>query len=175
MQLNKLKIITLDEVTSTNDYLKEHYKSLDHFTILRTNYQKKGRGQFERVWESEKNKNLIFSILLKNIEVDIKKIRDLLTNTLLDILSKYNINARFKEPNDIYVNQKKLLGILIETKINIKNHYEYIILGVGININQKVFQNENATSLNIILKKEIEINDIFTQFISEFMKNYKLI
>lgn len=175
MQLNKLKIITLDEVTSTNDYLKEHYNSLDHFTILRTNYQKKGRGQFERVWESEKNKNLIFSILIKDIEVDIKKIKDLLTNTLLDILSKYNINARFKEPNDIYVDQKKILGILIETKIANSN-LEYVIIGVGINVNQTKFETKLATSIKLETNESHNINNLYQSLIKEIIEelNYSV-
>jgi biotin-(acetyl-CoA carboxylase) ligase len=57
-------LFSFDEIKSTSDLLKEHFSSFSHFTIIKTNYQYKGRGQYERTWTSNRNENILFSLLL---------------------------------------------------------------------------------------------------------------
>jgi|SRR5690625_972064 len=167
-----MKIITFDEISSTNDYLKDHFNKYNSFTIVKTNYQNKGRGQFDRVWNSEKNKNILFSILLKDISINkIETIKNIINYSLLTFLNQYNIKGIFKEPNDILVNNKKILGILIETKtLNIK-YYEYVIIGIGINVNQTNFNNFNATSFKLLNKTNYDINTLFNELIKTINDN----
>src|SRR5690554_8185763 len=58
-------LMEFDIIDSTNEYLKNNYQKLPNFTIVKANYQTKGRGQFGRVWESNYNENLLFSLLIK--------------------------------------------------------------------------------------------------------------
>lgn len=170
-----MKIINFDEISSTNDYLKKNYEALNNFTIVKTNYQSKGRGQFERKWESSKNENLLFSILLKNINInEMNNIKYLVSNTLINYLKKKNINGKFKEPNDILIKDKKILGILIETKTNNDNTFKYYIIGIGININQTKFNNLNATSFKLLNNKEYNIDLVFNELINDFKENLKV-
>lgn len=174
MQLRKLKIIELDEVNSTNDYLKDNYHQYDNLTVIKTKFQTKGRGQFERSWESLKDENLLFSMLLKGLDVNkINILKQIVLESLLILLETLNVKGIFKEPNDVYVEDKKILGILIETKLSENNEqYKYVIIGIGLNVNQEEFNEKNATSLKKLKNKIFEINDIFSSFISIFMKNF---
>ncbi|WP_051615771.1 biotin--[acetyl-CoA-carboxylase] ligase [Haploplasma modicum] len=166
MQLDK-KIIHLDIIDSTNDYLKREYLNLENKTIVKAGYQTLGRGQFDRLWQSESNQNLLFSILYKNYELDkISDLKILIKDSLLKLLSKYNIKGTFKEPNDILVNGKKILGILIESKINSNsNYYDYVIVGIGININQTLFNNLEATSFKILNNKNYIVDEILNKLL----------
>jgi BirA family transcriptional regulator, biotin operon repressor / biotin---[acetyl-CoA-carboxylase] ligase len=166
LQLDK-KIINLDIIDSTNDYLKREYLNLENKTIVKAGYQTLGRGQFDRLWQSESNQNLLFSILYKNYELDkISDLKILIKDSLLKLLSKYNIKGTFKEPNDILVNGKKILGILIESKINSNsNYYDYVIVGIGININQTLFNNLEATSFKILNNKNYIVDEILNKLL----------
>lgn len=166
MQLDK-KIINLDIIDSTNDYLKREYLNLENKTIVKAGYQTLGRGQFDRLWQSESNQNLLFSILYKNYELGkISDLKILIKDSLLKLLSKYNIKGTFKEPNDILVNGKKILGILIESKINSNsNYYDYVIVGIGININQTLFNNLEATSFKILNNKNYIVDEILNKLL----------
>lgn len=166
MQLDE-KIINLDIIDSTNDYLKREYLNLENKTIVKAGYQTLGRGQFDRLWQSESNQNLLFSILYKNYELGkISDLKILIKDSLLKLLSKYNIKGTFKEPNDILVNGKKILGILIESKINSNsNYYDYVIVGIGININQTLFNNLEATSFKILNNKNYIVDEILNKLL----------
>jgi BirA family transcriptional regulator, biotin operon repressor / biotin---[acetyl-CoA-carboxylase] ligase len=166
LQLDK-KIINLDIIDSTNDYLKREYLNLENKTIVKAGYQTLGRGQFDRLWQSESNQNLLFSILYKNYELGkISDLKILIKDSLLKLLSKYNIKGTFKEPNDILVNGKKILGILIESKINSNsNYYDYVIVGIGININQTLFNNLEATSFKILNNKNYIVDEILNKLL----------
>ena len=169
MQLDKIKIIAFDEIDSTNDYLINNYQKLQSYTIVKTNFQTKGRGQFKRGWFSNKGENLLFSILLKDILIkQIDLIKNIVKESLIKLLEQYNIKGIFKEPNDILVNSKKILGILIETKTKNHEKFDYIVIGIGININQKEFNDLNATSFYNITNKKYNNNEILQEFIKIF-------
>ena len=58
-------IIKKDVISSTNEYIKEHYETLDNYTIVAANYQTNGRGRMTRVWHSTAGENILMSILIK--------------------------------------------------------------------------------------------------------------
>lgn len=170
MLLNKDEIIhvIIDEIPSTNEYLKENYQSLENNTFISTNFQTAGRGQFKRVWEAEKDKNILLSWLIKDSKNDIYKVKKLVTKAVLKILNKHNIAASFKHPNDIYYKDSKLAGILIETKGN--KIYDYIIVGIGLNVNQEKFTDQKAISMFNLTKLTYDINKLKNELIKELLK-----
>lgn len=122
--------------------------------------------------EKNKNQNLLFSFLLKDIPInDLFSIKELIIDVLLSLLNKYEIKASFVEPNDIYIDDLKILGILIETKVQ-DDLLKYIVIGIGINVNQITFTNPNSTSMRNLVNKKINIIKLYNDFIKEFCIKY---
>ena len=108
-------IIILEEVTSTNEYLKQYYKQLPDQVVVLAKSQSQGKGRLSRTWESEVG-NLYMSILKKGIkrETVFHELMNI-SVSVVELLKEYNINAYIKYPNDIVVGTKKVCGILIES------------------------------------------------------------
>lgn len=135
-----MKLIELEEVDSTNDYLKREYQNLPMQACVVTKYQTKGKGRNGHVWESPINENLIMSFLFKdfkNIE-DAWKITQLAACSVVGLLERNRIKAMIKWPNDIYVDGKKICGILTETILD--PDLKGIIVGIGLNVNDTKYQ-----------------------------------
>lgn len=167
------KKIYFEEIDSTSIYLKKNYKNLDHFTVVFSSMQTKGHGRLGRQWLSNKNENLLFSILIKDKNI----INKYETLSLLSAVATYKLLERFgiknisiKWPNDVYVNDDKICGILLEGISNIDN-INVIVIGIGININQKIFNEDiNATSMSILNNKTYvleELLDIYLNILDE--------
>ena len=164
-------VIELEEVTSTNDYLKENYEHLNNNTIVFSHMQTKGRGRLNHVWESEVG-NLYFSILRKN-DIDYKSLfkeLKIVSIGIVELLNKYNINAMIKYPNDIVVGNKKIAGILIESLGN--RNLEYIVIGIGLNINQIDFGSLDGKATSI--KLETNKNHVVKEVLAELLDIFKL-
>ena len=113
----KYDIICLNEVDSTNKYVKIHIDELDNLSVVSASTQTEGRGQGDHKWHSTPGENLLFSILLKNPDVlpaDQGCISDAVAKSVVQLLEKHGIEAWIKPPNDIWVGDKKICGILIE-------------------------------------------------------------
>lgn len=165
--MNKYNIIHLNIVDSTNNYLKEKYKELAEYTVVYADTQTKGRGRMQRKWVSS-NKNLEFSILLKPKFENISLLSLLFGLAVSNTIDKY-IKSEIKWPNDIIVEDKKICGMLAEAISSDK--IEAYIMGIGININEDVFEgelNDKATSLKKLLKKDLDIKQILDEFIINF-------
>ena len=186
-------IIWLDNVDSTNDEAKRRISELDNLSVLSALSQTKGRGQGDHLWISETGSNLLFSIILKysspadavqspllsvqaHDQIVISQITAL---AVVDLLAVHGIEAKIKWPNDIYVGDKKICGILIEHSVRGKWLISSII-GIGLNINQRNFdvslpnptsmvlsgpESQNAYDTGDIL---VEFMDIFTGYIKRF-------
>ncbi len=160
-------LLEFDEVDSTSSLLKEHYASFPHFTIVRADYQKHGRGQFGRTWDALPHQNLLMSILLKDLFVDeIDAVKHKIIDVLIDVLRRFGIHAFYQSPNDLFVGNNKICGMLIETKTNQKV-LDYMIIGIGLNVNQTTFGPYPATSMACILSKKIDIKTVFEWIINE--------
>ncbi len=139
---------------------------------MRTDFQTSGRGQFDRKWVSSKGKNLLFSLLLKDVPFDqITHIKEWVKSSLFASFGKLGLDAYFKEPNDFYTNEKKLCGILIETKNN-EERFEYIIIGVGVNVNQILFRDFKATSILKETKKQVDVRKVLSIIVNNLLENY---
>lgn len=135
-------------------------------SILFTEYQSDGQGQGSNQWESESGKNLLLSIYVQAIFLEpsyqfmISKAAALaVLQTVLNAVPAAKV--RIKWPNDIYVDQQKIAGILI--RHNIKGSLlDRSLIGIGLNVNQKVFVSDapNPVSLIHLDKKERSIEDM---------------
>lgn len=163
-----MAVLEFKTIDSTNDYLKVNHQILPNHTVLRADFQSKGRGQFDRTWEANPNENLLFSYLLKDVPISkLGSIKQQVINHLQAELKTYQVDAVFKAPNDLYVQDKKLIGILIETQIK-NQQFAYVIIGIGLNVNQTDFQEPNAISLKMILQTDLDINKLFQSYIKLF-------
>lgn len=170
-----MNIIKLSAITSTNTYLKQlaAAQHLENFTIVTAEHQTQGRGQMGTEWQAEAGKNLTFSILIKDLLLEINAIFYLnaaVAVSIIEALEKYKIpSLSIKWPNDILAGNKKLGGILIEN--NIKSNGEiYSVVGIGININQTDFKGlPKATSLAVVMDNDFD-KDFIMKSIAEKMK-----
>jgi BirA family biotin operon repressor/biotin-[acetyl-CoA-carboxylase] ligase len=163
--------INLERVASTNDYLKAELSKSKPFpegTVIMAVDQFAGRGQVGTRWESQRGKNLTASILLcpsflnPSDQFDLNIVICLaIQQALSTILTK---KVFIKWPNDIYVDNKKLGGILIENIIQ-GNTWRYAIIGIGLNVNQSEFPAEakNAGSLIKLLHESYSIEKLLTE------------
>ena len=154
-------LLHFKEIDSTNSYLKNTYRLLDNFTFVSADYQSKGKGREDRVWQSESGENLMFSFLIKNEEL-MKQSSILSILTAVEIAKEiemfYIKGVSIKWPNDVLINDKKVCGILLEGQLP-----EYLVVGVGLNVNQKRFPNDlrrPATSMALEFKNEIDIEEM---------------
>ena len=175
--------IHVESIGSTNSYASEMLRQiqLSEGSVIYSFSQLDGRGQRGNFWESEPTKNLALSYVLypKFLPLEkqflLTKITSLaVADVLAEMLQEYNIKAKvsIKWPNDIYVNDKKIAGILIENTLK-ETVIQSSVIGIGINVNQKVFNSTNkATSLISILKKEISLTAVLERLCDFFEARY---
>lgn len=138
----------LPTVPSTNTWLKDNASEFGHGDIVLTDDQTAGRGQRGNFWEAEPGKNLTFSMLLKPGGIAPAKqfvisecVALGVVEVLRDWLSGYirPEDVKVKWPNDIYVADNKIAGILIEHAIT-TDHIVHTVAGIGLNVNQTIFR-----------------------------------
>lgn len=170
-----MKTIHFETIDSTNTYLKENYEKLDNFTFVSADFQSAGRGRNNRNWKSEKGENLLFSLLIKDKAL-IDKFSSLSVISAFSIIKVLNLeHLSIKWPNDIYYKDSKLCGILLEAVT--RNEIECLIIGIGLNVNQREFVGEykrTPTSLYQITNQTQDMkiikDKIFNQLYNDFMK-----
>lgn len=157
------QIIHLDNIDSTNNYanLLIQTKRQLHGVAIFAKYQTAGKGQKGNFWESKYGENLTFSLILKPQGVPIPRqfrISQAVSLGICDYLQEHtDRKVNIKWPNDIYVENNKICGILIETKW-MGEYIKDAIIGIGLNINQEHFESDapNPISLfNITNKKYV--------------------
>lgn len=172
-------ILKFEELSSTNAYAFELVKreSVEEFTTIFTQNQIDGKGQRGNVWLSEPGKNALFSVILFPIQISpIQQfiISQCVSISLLHVIEKYCSNVSIKWPNDIYVNDKKIAGILIENIIQ-GGVIKPCVIGIGLNCNQLLFDKSipNPTSIKIETGKEVEVEIVIKSFLLELIELYK--
>lgn len=147
----------IQETTSTNQLLKVmlSQEDLPEGFVLQAGFQTSGRGQGTKQWESERNQNLLISLLLRpdHIPIDeqflISQIISLgIVNALCEINPRVSNEFSVKWPNDIYWNEKKIGGILIENTWQGPKIASSVV-GIGLNINQEVFISEAPNPISL--------------------------
>lgn len=156
------------KIKSTNDEAKNNLNAV-HGHLIFTNNQTDGKGRRNNKWFSLPNKSLTFSIMLNKNEIINKDILPLLTSVAIvkAFKKKININCKIKWPNDIMLNDKKIGGVLIESKSN------YYIVGIGLNINHQENEfngdiSKIATSIYIHTKTKLKLEKLLANIVNEF-------
>ena len=173
-----MKHLHFDEIDSTNTYLKSEYQNLDNLTFVTASFQSSGHGRNSRVWSANKEENVLLSYLIKdkNIIEHFSYVSMFSAVVIVKYLESKGLeNVSIKWPNDVYVDGKKIAGILLEGE-----YPNYIVVGIGVNINQTDFNNKElrhpATSLKLEksgfsfnpLKESQEIISLFNHLWSGF-------
>ncbi|MCR5184809.1 MAG: biotin--[acetyl-CoA-carboxylase] ligase [Bacilli bacterium] len=156
----------LERINSTNDYVKEHLEELDDFECVFTMNQFKGKGRTGHTWESEPYKNIALSILIKDDKITkkfglVSIVVSLVVAEYLERLGMEDVSIKW--PNDVYVKGKKICGILCEGSLP-----KYMVVGVGINVNQTNFGELNATSIKNELDFEIDPKLVAVDIVDAF-------
>lgn len=174
------KIIRLKEIDSTNRFLRElKDEQEDEMVVAVADFQTAGKGQGSHTWESEAGKNLLFSIKVNPRWVPVRQ-QFLLSMAgaiaIKEALETYVDGIMLKWPNDVYWNDKKISGTLIETSIDSKG-IKTCIFGIGINVNQEAFHSDapNPVSLRQILGHEVDKDELLQKVIEGFRRYYELL
>ncbi len=141
--------VFLPNCHSTNDVAAELAEQGGQYdgTVVYTDFQTAGRGQRGTSWNSSSGVNLMMSIVIDASFLPLHRQFDLSITAALAARSELGApNARIKWPNDLYIGEKKVGGILIENHLS-GNKLQYAILGIGINVQQTEGLPERATSL----------------------------
>ncbi len=169
-----------EEIDSTNSYLMNSKESLQHGTVILSEFQKNGRGRRNRSWVSNKGQNLTFSILLskavkfKNINV-INLAASLSVAQAIENL--YQLKVNLKWPNDVLIGNKKISGILLDSSSK-SNKIEFVALGFGINVNQPNFSGKfdlQPTSVRKEFKKEVSRERLLSETLNIFEENFEIV
>lgn len=166
------KIIRLESVYSTNNYTANLVKQdeLVHGSVIMAVEQTNGRGQMGAEWLVKPGENLTFSIFLNNVNLSVETqffLTRITALSIVDYLAKINIYGVIKWPNDIFVEGKKIAGILIENTIS-GSLIQKTIIGIGLNVNQTDFGDLNATSIQTKTAVNNSIDEVLFSFIKCF-------
>lgn len=177
-------LIELASVSSTNTYAAELLQKMTvtEGTVVFTLNQSNGRGQRGNSWESEPTKNLTFSVILYPTFLPAKRQFDLnmaISCAIWECLYEqiqiplFGQKLKVKWPNDIYVENKKIGGVLIENSL-IGNQIASSIVGIGLNVNQEAFNPSvpNAISMKKLTQTSYNINNLLEHLCLYIEKYY---
>ncbi len=140
---------------STNSYVKKlDAENVDHGTVVLTDNQRSGRGQYDRVWESEPGQNLTFSMAFKpGLAEGFHVLTMACALALVEQLREIEREACafIKWPNDVLLNNKKVAGLLTEA-VFLGNKLDRLVIGIGLNVNQETYRADlagKATSIRL--------------------------
>jgi len=166
-------MIKILETDSTNLYLRKllNESDLPNFFCVYADFQTSGRGQKGTVWESNRGENLLFSFLIHSEKIPIEKqflLSEIVSIGICNALKHSGLDVKIKWANDIFYQNKKLSGILIETII-VGEKMKYAIVGVGLNVNQIEFSENlpNVVSLRQIFEKKLDCQAILKNILIE--------
>jgi len=172
-------IIVFDSIDSTNNYLKENYISLPSGTVVISNEQTAGKGRRGRRFESPKGTGIYLSYLLKpecppsNVS-SVSALAAIATKNAIDKTCGTKVDIKWV--NDLVLESKKITGILTEMSVEAESgHIEYLIVGIGINANQKISDfpdeiKEIAGSIYSQTKNKVHRAELSAKLIEELDK-----
>ena len=179
----KVYLKQFDVVDSTNRYARDEAQILwreaagRDVVAVTAAHQTAGRGQRGNVWNSAAGENLLLTLVVRpGAALEVKN-QFLLSQTVAVAIHKamerYGIDTRLKWPNDIYVGNRKLAGILVELDYS-GTCIEQAIIGIGLNVNQADFpvMDKVPVSMKMLLGKEIPVEDVLNVLLESFIHIY---
>lgn len=160
--------IELEVVDSTNNYIREKMDRLESFSLVFSHHQTKGKGRITRFWYDDRN-SITASTLIKDVKGEVKHLSLIASYAVFKALKELDLDVTIKWPNDIYVGDKKICGILIETIITDRID---AIIGFGINTNTKAFPENAGNPTSVYLEKNIEVDNVeLAKKVAEYIKD----
>ncbi len=175
-----MKIIRFDEIDSTNSFLHGYHEGDDVETVVAVaEYQTAGRGQGTNHWESERGKNITMSVRVapKGVKATEQYVLSMcMALAVKDALLEYSEGMTVKWPNDIYWNDRKISGTLIETTL-VGSDVKTCIFGTGININQTEFLSDapNPVSIKQITGRQTDREELLKKVMRNLEKYLKIV
>ncbi|MBC6366656.1 biotin--[acetyl-CoA-carboxylase] ligase [Algoriphagus sp. AK58] len=170
-------VLFLPECHSTNDMalsLIRQGKAREGSIVI-CDHQTQGKGQRGNSWEVQKGMNLTFSMVLKPDFLDLSEqfyLNMMVSNAIRKLLQEYVPYVKVKWPNDLVApGFGKTGGILIENTVGSEG-WEFAVVGIGLNINQKKFNVSTATSLALLTGSEFELEEIFKMLVTHLEQGY---
>lgn len=143
-------------------------------TLVFADIQTKGKGTHGRIWHTDEKNNIAFSFYIQ-MDCNIEKLDGItleIANIIVDIFkTQYKIDLEIKKPNDIVFNNKKIGGILTETKV-ISGNVKHLVVGIGINTEKENFS-EDIKDIATSIKKEFNVDIDIKAFIAEFCNRFE--
>lgn len=170
-------IYRFDALASTNTQMASMAASLGHGDVVVCREQTAGRGQRGNSWEAEPGRNLTFSLLLRPQVIMAKDAFIMsmavsvgITKVLRKMLGRA---VSVKWPNDIYVDDRKLAGILIENSFSGQN-IGHAIVGIGLNVNQRVFRSDapNPVSMANLAGEEFDLDGVLASVVNGILDEF---
>lgn len=167
------------ELDSTNNEARRTLDALDNFSVLATESQTAGRGQGEHTWYATPGRNLTFTVVLRPRLLPARDgilITHITTVSLVKYLEYHGVEARIKWPNDIWVGDKKICGILIENVLD-GQYVQASIIGIGLNINEEGWPDylPNPVSLSELTGRKYDIHAELETFYKIFCRHAEMI
>ena len=174
------RVVVLEETTSTNEVAAQLAPECGEGLVVIAERQTAGRGQYGRHWDSAAGKGLWLSVLLRpQIRVnESSRLTDFLAQTVGDIIvAEFGISPAIKPPNDVYVDGRKVAGVLVEMRVEQSGSY-CAIAGIGINVNHSaadfpVELRETATSLAIAAQRPLDRQQFAITLLRELDARYR--
>jgi BirA family biotin operon repressor/biotin-[acetyl-CoA-carboxylase] ligase len=170
-------VLFLPECHSTNDKALELIRlgKANEGSIVISAHQTQGKGQRGNSWETQSGQNLTFSLVLRPEFLDVSEqffLNMMISNSIRKLLQEYLPDLKVKWPNDLVIpDQGKIGGVLIENIVS-SVAWEFAVVGIGLNINQRIFQTNNATSLSLITGGKFELEELFRLLIAHIEQGY---
>ena len=167
----------LPDCHSTNDTALGELRlgKVGEGSIFITEHQTKGKGQRGNTWEAKAGENLTFSLILRPNFLDLSEqfwLNMAISNAIRKCLQEYLPDLKVKWPNDLVVpNQGKIGGVLLENLVG-STGWEYAVVGIGLNINQREFQTSQATSLSLATGSHFSLEELFKLLIGAIEQAY---
>jgi len=176
------RLIRLPETESTNTFAINMIAAErpQEATVIIADHQTKGKGTDQNSWESECGKNLTFSIILYP-KITADRQFDLNKAIAVGIFAAVKKElpgqkVSIKWPNDIYVGDKKLAGILIQNSV-IGMKFDYVVIGIGLNVNQEHFLSNapNPVSMKLLTGKEHDLEPLLDRILASVLSHYEMV
>ena len=168
----EFKIVHVDETDSTNRWMKENGEGV---MVVVADFQTAGKGCGTNTWESERGKNLLFSVLIHPQKVSAHTqfiITQMVSVALCNTLQRYIPQTpEIKWPNDIYVGDKKICGVLIENRLE-GHRIKDCVIGIGLDVNQTEFKSDapNPVSIKQLTGRDTDRDELLATFLDELQK-----
>ena len=171
--------IWYDVLDSTNNEARRALEGLDNLSVIAAVGQSAGRGQGDHTWYASPGKNITATVVLKpeNLSAgDYLFVTRVTTLALLSYLKDRGVQARIKWPNDIWVEDRKICGILIENILD-GARMKACLLGIGLNINEEGWPENlpNPVSLKELTGKEYDVREELQALVEQISRHCEML